>query len=63
MSTDRLPRIADSHDPFWPRVDLGRLHERLKLQQPVSAASLLSALCVVGCCDLYHQSSISSRQR
>lgn len=48
MSTDRLPRIADSHDPFWPRVDLGRLHERLKLQQPVSDAALeVAARCAV----------------
>lgn len=32
MSYDpRLPRYADSHDPFWPRVDLGRLRERLNL--------------------------------
>ena len=48
MSTDRLPRIADSHDQFWPRVDLGRLHERLKLQQPVSDAALeVAARCAV----------------
>ncbi|MFJ7814055.1 head completion/stabilization protein [Pseudomonas asiatica] len=36
----RLPRFADCHDPFWPRVDLGRLRERLKLQRPVSEAAL-----------------------
>lgn len=35
-----LPRFADSHDPFWPRVDLGQLRERLNLQQPVSEAAL-----------------------
>ncbi|WP_210668390.1 head completion/stabilization protein [Pseudomonas protegens] len=36
----RLPRFADSHDPFWPRVDLGRLRERLQLQAPVSEVAL-----------------------
>ena len=41
MSYDpRLPRYADSHDPFWPRVDLGRLRERLNLTWPVSEAAL-----------------------
>ncbi|MFF7062340.1 head completion/stabilization protein [Pseudomonas sp. NPDC008258] len=35
-----LPRYADSHDPFWPRVDLGRLRERLSFQRPVSEAAL-----------------------
>ena len=35
-----LPRSADSHDPFWPRVDLGRLRERLNLPWPVSEAAL-----------------------
>jgi len=41
MSNDpRLPRYADSHDPFWPRVDLGRLRERLNLTWPVSEAAL-----------------------
>ncbi|MDH4551493.1 head completion/stabilization protein [Pseudomonas sp. BN607] len=36
----RLPRFADSHDPFWPRVDLGRLRERLQLQESVSEVAL-----------------------
>jgi len=36
----RLPRYADNHDPFWPRVDLGRLRERLNLPWPVSEAAL-----------------------
>lgn len=41
MSNDSLyPRFADCHDPFWPRVDLGRLRERLQLQKPVSEAAL-----------------------
>jgi len=41
MSNDTLlPRFADCHDPFWPRVDIGRLRERLKLQRPVSEAAL-----------------------
>ena len=41
MTTDpRLPRFADCHDPFWPRVDLGTLRERLNLQRPVSDAAL-----------------------
>lgn len=41
MSNDpRLPRFADCHDPFWPRVDLGSLRERLNLQRPVSDAAL-----------------------
>ncbi|GLO15760.1 hypothetical protein PPUJ20028_43460 [Pseudomonas putida] len=35
-----LPRYADSHDPFWPRVDLDRLRERLNFQRPVSEAAL-----------------------
>lgn len=35
-----LPRYADTHDPFWPRVDLARLRERLNLQRPVSEAAL-----------------------
>lgn len=35
-----LPRYADSHDPFWPRVDLDRLRERLNVQRPVSEAAL-----------------------
>ncbi|OII55983.1 phage head protein [Pseudomonas putida] len=36
----RLRRYADCHDPFWPRVDLDRLRERLNLKQPVSEAVL-----------------------
>ncbi|MEG8199824.1 head completion/stabilization protein [Pseudomonas sp. 5FOS] len=36
----RLPRFADCHDPFWPRLDLGRLRERLNLRRPVSEAAL-----------------------
>ncbi|ABY99598.1 head completion/stabilization protein [Pseudomonas sp. SbB1] len=47
MTNDlRLPRFADCHDPFWPRVDLDRLRERLQLQRPVSEAVLeLAARC------------------
>ncbi|MFJ4454664.1 head completion/stabilization protein [Pseudomonas sp. NPDC089392] len=41
MSNDSLfPRFADCHDPFWPRVDLCRLRQRLNLPQPVSDAAL-----------------------
>ena len=41
MSNERLlPRYADSHDPFWPRVDLGRLRERLSVLRPVSETAL-----------------------
>ncbi|MFV3288289.1 head completion/stabilization protein [Pseudomonas sp. NY11955] len=41
MSNDlQLPRFADCHDPFWPRVDLGTLRERLQLRRPVSEAAL-----------------------
>ncbi|WP_445672054.1 head completion/stabilization protein [Pseudomonas inefficax] len=41
MSNDPLlARFADCHDPFWPRVDIGSLRERLKLQWPVSEAAL-----------------------
>lgn len=41
MSNDpRLPRFADCHDPFWPRVDLGRLREHLQLPRSVSDAAL-----------------------
>ncbi|WP_410480791.1 head completion/stabilization protein [Pseudomonas plecoglossicida] len=41
MSNDPLlPRFADSHDPFWPRVDLAQLRERLNLQPIVSEAAL-----------------------
>lgn len=36
----RLPRFADDHDPFWPRVDLATLRKRLNLQWPVSEAAL-----------------------
>ena len=39
MGNDPLfPRFADSHDPFWPRIDLGRLRERL--QSSVSETAL-----------------------
>ncbi|MEX5624036.1 head completion/stabilization protein, partial [Pseudomonas syringae] len=41
MNNDSLvARYADSHDPFWPRLDLGRLRERLNLPWPVSEAAL-----------------------
>ncbi|KIC83059.1 head completion/stabilization protein [Pseudomonas sp. C5pp] len=36
----RLRRFADCHDPFWPRVELNRLRERLNLRRPVSEAVL-----------------------
>ncbi|KAF4559613.1 MULTISPECIES: head completion/stabilization protein [Pseudomonas] len=36
----RLRRYADCHAPFWPRVDLDRLRERLNLKRPVSEAVL-----------------------
>jgi hypothetical protein len=36
----RSPRFADCHDPFWPRLDLATLRERLNLPQPVSEAAL-----------------------
>lgn len=36
----RLSCFADCHDPFWPRVDLATLRERLNLQRPVSEAAL-----------------------
>lgn len=36
----RLRRYADCHDPFWPRVELDRLRERLNLKRPVSEAVL-----------------------
>ncbi|MGV8737378.1 MAG: head completion/stabilization protein [Pseudomonas asiatica] len=36
----RLRRFADGHDPFWPRVELDRLRERLNLKRPVSEAVL-----------------------
>lgn len=35
-----FPRFADSHDPFWPRIDLGRLRERLHLQSSISETAL-----------------------
>jgi len=41
MSKDpRLPRFADCHDPFWPRVELCRLRQRLDLQGAVSEIAL-----------------------
>lgn len=43
----RLRRFADCHDPFWPRVELNRLRERLNLRRPVSEAVLeVAARCV-----------------
>lgn len=36
----RSRRYADCHDPFWPRVELDRLRERLNLKRPVSEAVL-----------------------
>ncbi|HEN8801930.1 head completion/stabilization protein [Pseudomonas sp. CM25] len=49
MSSDpRLPRFADCHDPFWPKVDLGTLRERLRLQRQVGDAALeVAARCAV----------------
>ncbi|MGS7250762.1 head completion/stabilization protein [Pseudomonas anuradhapurensis] len=49
MGSDPLfSRFADSHDPFWPRIDLGRLRERLLLQPSVSETALaVAARCAV----------------
>ncbi|MGY4526583.1 head completion/stabilization protein [Pseudomonas sp. TE21394] len=41
MGNDPLfPRFADNHDPFWPRIALGRLRERLHLHSSVSETAL-----------------------
>lgn len=34
------PRFPDCHDPFWPRIDLSELRERLALDACVSDARL-----------------------
>lgn len=33
-------RFVECHDPFWPRVELSQLRERLKLAQSVSELAL-----------------------
>lgn len=41
MNTEpRFTRFVDCHDPFWPRVELNLLRERLELRQPVSEVAL-----------------------
>jgi hypothetical protein len=49
MSNDQLlEHVVDCHDPFWPRVDMCRLRERLTLQGDVSEAALeVAARCAV----------------
>ncbi|WP_459206072.1 head completion/stabilization protein [Pseudomonas sp. MLB6B] len=43
--SDDVKRYADCHDPFWPRVDLATLRERLSLHASVSDAQLYLAAC------------------
>lgn len=37
-------RFPDCHDPFWPRIELGLLRERLQLGDKISDARLVLAV-------------------
>ncbi|MCE1118094.1 MULTISPECIES: head completion/stabilization protein [Pseudomonas] len=41
MSTEPMAaRFVECHDPFWPRVELSQLRDRLMLTEPVSELAL-----------------------
>lgn len=48
MNHQDTARAADSHDPFWPRIDLNGLRKRLKLQRTTGDAAIeVAAHCAV----------------